>query len=72
MYQQKVLDIGNKMNVGIELKVLGSKVMGVISLQWNLHSPLTAENWCPHVTSAIWRRLLVCQILRLHLHIYLT
>jgi len=32
-YQQKVLDIGNKKNVGIELKVLGSKVMGVIGLQ---------------------------------------
>jgi len=26
-YQQKVLDIGNKMNMGIELKILGSKVM---------------------------------------------
>jgi len=32
-YQQKVLDIGNKINIGIELKILGSKVMGVIRLQ---------------------------------------
>ena len=31
-YQQKALDAGNKINVGIELKVLGSKVM-IISLQ---------------------------------------
>ena len=31
-YQQKALDAGNKMNVGIELKILGSKVMTVISL----------------------------------------
>ena len=30
-YQQKALEEGNKMNVGIELKILGSKVM-VISL----------------------------------------
>jgi len=26
-YQQKALDAGNKLNVGIELKILGSKVM---------------------------------------------
>ena len=25
-YQQKALDAGNKINVGIELKILGSKV----------------------------------------------
>ena len=31
-YQQKALDAGNKINVGIELKILGSKVMTVISL----------------------------------------
>ena len=33
-YQQKALDAGNKMNVGIELKVLSSKIMTVIQ---NLH-----------------------------------
>jgi len=31
-YQQKALNAGNKMNVGIELKFLGSKVMTVVSL----------------------------------------
>ena len=31
-YQQKALDAGNKLNVGIELNILGSKVMTVISL----------------------------------------
>jgi len=31
-YQQKALDAGNKINVGIELKILVSKVMTVISL----------------------------------------
>jgi len=30
-YQQKALDAGNKIDVGIELKVLGSKVMTIIS-----------------------------------------
>ena len=28
-YQQKALNAGNKINVGIELKILGSKVMTV-------------------------------------------
>jgi len=32
-YQQKVLDIGNKIIVGIQLKIVGSKVIRVISLQ---------------------------------------
>ena len=31
-YQQKALNTGNKINIGIELKILGSKVMTVISL----------------------------------------
>ena len=31
-YQQKALDAGTKNNIGIELKILGSKVMTVISL----------------------------------------
>ena len=31
-YQQKALDAGNKINVGIELKFLGSKVVTVIGL----------------------------------------
>ena len=31
-YQQKALDPRNKINVGIKLKILGSKVMTVISL----------------------------------------
>jgi len=35
-YQQKALNTGKK-NVGIELKILGSKVMTVISLLQNLH-----------------------------------
>jgi len=30
-YQQKALDAGNKINVGMELKILGSKVMTVIA-----------------------------------------
>jgi len=31
-YQQKALDTGNKVDVGIELKILGSKVTTVVSL----------------------------------------
>jgi len=31
-YQQKALDAGNKIYVGIELKILGLKVMTVFSL----------------------------------------
>ena len=31
-YQQKALGAGNKINIGIELKNLGSKVVTVISL----------------------------------------
>ena len=31
-YQQKAFNIRNKMNVGIELKILGTKVMTAISL----------------------------------------
>ena len=47
-YQQKALNVGNKINIGIELKILGLKVMTVISL--------TAGN---QVTSIVRRRLLV-------------
>ena len=43
-YQQKALDGGNKINVGIELQILGSKVMTVISLPWNLYLAFTAGN----------------------------
>ena len=43
-YQQKALDARNKINVGIELKILGSKVMTVTSLPWNLYLALTAGN----------------------------
>jgi len=31
-YQQKALDMGNKINIGIELKSWGSKVMTVFSI----------------------------------------
>ena len=31
-YQQKALNAGNKINIGIKLKILDSKVMTVISL----------------------------------------
>jgi len=43
-YQQKALDAGNKINGGIELKSLGTKVMTVVSLPWNLYLALTAGN----------------------------
>jgi len=33
-YQQKALETGNKINIEIELKFLGLKVMTVISLPW--------------------------------------
>jgi len=66
-YQQKVLDAGNKINVGIELKILHSKVMTVISLPWNLYSALTAGNRRQQVTSVVRRISLVRQALRLHL-----
>ena len=36
--------VGNKMNIGIELKFLSSKAVTVISLPWNLHSVITPEN----------------------------
>ena len=63
-YQQKALDAGN---VGIELKILGSKVMTVISLPWNLDLALTAGNRRQQVTSVVRRISLVRQALRLHL-----
>jgi len=66
-YQQKVLDAGNKINVGIELKILGSKVMTAISLPWNLYLALTAGNRRQQVTSVVRRISLVRQALRLHL-----
>ena len=66
-YQQKALDAGNKINVGIALKILGSKVMTVISLPWNLYLALTAGNRHQQVTSVVRRISLVCQVLRLHL-----
>ena len=66
-YQQKALDAGNKINVGIELEILGSKVMTVISLPWNLYLALTAGNRCQQVTSVVRRISLVHQALHLHL-----
>ena len=65
--QQKALDAGNKINVGIELKTLGLKVMTVISLPWNLYLVLTAGNRRQQVTSVVRRISLVRQALRLHL-----
>ena len=63
-YQQKALDAGNKINVGFEL---GSKVMTVISLPWNLYFALTAGNRRQQVTSVVRRISLVRQALHLHL-----
>jgi len=48
------------------MNILGSKVMTVISLRWNLHMALTAGNQRQQVTSVV-RRLLVRQALCLHL-----
>jgi len=59
--------MGNKINIGIELKSWGSKVMTVFSIPWNFHLALTAENWSQQVTSVVRRRLLVHWVLRLHL-----
>ena len=66
-YQQKALDAGNKRNVGIELKILGSNVVTVISLPWNLYLVLLAGNRRQQVTSVVTRISLVYQALRLHL-----
>jgi len=66
-YQQKALEAGNKINIGIELKILGSKVMTVISLPWNLYLALTTGNRRQQVTSVVRRISLVRQALRLHL-----
>jgi len=66
-YQQKALNAGNKIKVGIELKILGSKVMTVISLKWNLYLALTAGNRRQQVTSVVRRISLVHQALYLHL-----
>jgi len=63
-YQQKALD---KINVGIELKILGSKVMTVISLPWNLYLVLTAGNRRQQITSVVRRISLVRQAQCLHL-----
>ena len=49
-YQQKALDTGNKMNVGIELKVLSSKIMTVIQ-NLDLVLMLMAGNQHQQVTS---------------------
>ena len=53
--------------VGIELNIFSSKIMTVISLPWNLHLTFTAGNRRPQVTSVVRRRLLVRQVLHLHL-----
>jgi len=66
-YKQKALDAGNKINVGIELKILTSKVMTVISLRWNLYLALTAGNRRQQVASVVRRISLVRQAPRLHL-----
>ena len=66
-YQQEGLNTGNKVNIGIELKILGLKVMTVISLQWNLYLALTAGNQRQQVTSVVGRISLVRQVLCLHL-----
>ena len=66
-YKQKALDAGNKLNVGIELKILGLKVMAVISLPWNLYLALTAGNRRQQVTSVVRRISLAHQALHLHL-----
>jgi len=47
-------------NVGIELQILGSKFMTVISSSWNY-----GRKWRQQVTSAVRTRLLVRQVLRL-------
>jgi len=64
-YQQKALDAG-KINVEIELKILGLRVMTVISLPWNLYLAFTAGNRRQQVTS-VRRISLVRQALHLHL-----
>ena len=61
--QQKALDERNKLNVGIELKILSLKVMTIISLPRNIHSALTAGIQSQQVTSVVRRRLLVYQVL---------
>ena len=65
--QQKALNAGNKINIGIKLKILDSKVLTVISLPQNFHLALIAGNQCQQVTSVVRRRLLVRQALCLHL-----
>ena len=72
-YQQKMLDAGNKINVGIELKILGSKVMTVICLPWNLYLVLMAGNRRQQVTSVLeeyhWyvkRRICNCKLHKLN------
>jgi len=45
--------------------------MTVISLPLNIYWMLTAKNWCQQVTSAVRRRLLVCQVMLLHQHMHL-
>ena len=67
VYQKKSTRRREQINVGIDLKILGSKVITVISLPWNLHLTLKAENRRQQVTSAVRRKLLVRQVLCLHL-----
>ena len=54
-YQQKALNVGNKIDIRIELKILSLKVMTVISL--------IAGNQRQQVTSVVRRRLLVGYVL---------
>ena len=63
--QQKALNAGNKINIGIKLKIHGSKVLAVISLPQNFHLVLMVGNRCQQVTSVVRRRLR--QALCLHL-----
>ena len=44
-YQQKAHDIGNKTNLGIELKILSSKFMTVVSLPFTRCFKATEEGY---------------------------
>ena len=52
-YQQKAFDVGNKINIGIKLKILSSKVVTGINLPRTLHSALMPGNRRQPVTGSL-------------------
>jgi len=66
MDQHKALDVGNTINIGIEIKILGSKVWQLLAYH-GIFTQRLQQEINASTSSADRRRLLVCQVLCLHL-----